>query len=154
MPKVANLIAALTALLSLILPTTNAAAEPIIIHCGHLIAVPGEPPQTEMSLIIVENKVDSIVKGYATPAKHLSDQVRIIDLKDSWVVPGLIDCHTHLTGQYVPAFERMRRRCRRPTRMNSPISWFCSLVLSRTFSRTAIWKNLSDCNPPIRPSAR
>ena len=110
MPKVAHLIAALTALLSLILPTTNAAAEPIIIHCGHLIAVPGEPPQTEMSLIIVENKVDSIVKGYATPAKHLSDQVRIIDLKDSWIVPGLIDCHTHLTGQYVPAFERMRRR--------------------------------------------
>src|SRR5690606_27409290 len=36
--------------------------------------------------------------------------INYIDLTKSFVVPGLIDCHTHLTGEILPAAERMRRR--------------------------------------------
>lgn len=87
------------------------AAETTIIHCGHLIAVPGEPTQSSMTIVVTDGRIDRIEDGYATPADlNLDEETQTVDLRDHWVTPGLIDCHTHLTGQYVPALERMRRR--------------------------------------------
>ncbi len=93
-------------------PNANA-AEPTttLIHCGHLIAVPGQPTQTQMTIVVIDQRIDRVVEGYATAADlNLDPDTAAIDLKDRWVVPGLIDCHTHLTGDNHNAAERMRRR--------------------------------------------
>ncbi|MEX0876347.1 MAG: amidohydrolase family protein [Phycisphaerales bacterium] len=82
----------------------------IIIHCGHLIAVPGEGTRSEMTIVVIDDRIDRVVPGYATAAElNLDADTATIDLKGRWVVPGLIDCHTHLTGENHTAAERMRR---------------------------------------------
>jgi imidazolonepropionase-like amidohydrolase len=100
----------LTLIVVLTLITRTAiSAETTLIHCGHLIAVPGQPTQAEMTIVVVDDRIDRIIEGYATP-QQLNLDADTIDLKDKWVVPGLIDCHTHLTGDNHSAAERMRRR--------------------------------------------
>ena len=62
-----------------------------VIHAGHLIAEPGKPATTNQSIVIQDGKIAAIKDGFIS-----GDTV--IDLKDSWVMPGLIDMHTHVTG--------------------------------------------------------
>lgn len=70
-----------------------AAAEPTtVIHAGHLIAEPGKPVADNQSIIVQGGKVVAIKSGFVP-----GDTV--IELRDSWVMPGLIDMHTHVSGQ-------------------------------------------------------
>ncbi|HEY0687244.1 MAG TPA: amidohydrolase family protein [Steroidobacter sp.] len=62
-----------------------------VIHAGHLIAEPGKPPLTNRSVIVEDGRVVAVKEGFVGGDN-------IIDLKDKWVMPGLIDMHTHLTG--------------------------------------------------------
>jgi imidazolonepropionase-like amidohydrolase len=62
-----------------------------VIHAGHLIAEPGKAATTNQSIVIQDGKIIAIKDGFIS-----GDTV--IDLKDSWVMPGLIDMHTHVTG--------------------------------------------------------
>jgi imidazolonepropionase-like amidohydrolase len=62
-----------------------------VIHAGHLIAEPGKPATTNQSILIQDGKITAIKDGFVP-----GDTV--VDLKDSWVMPGLIDMHTHVTG--------------------------------------------------------
>ena len=67
-------------------------AQTIAIKAGHLIL-----PSTEKT---VENKIILIDNGRVIGIKNSLEGIdvdTIIDLSDSWVSPGLIDCHVHLT---------------------------------------------------------
>ena len=66
-----------------------------VIHAGRLLAMPGEAPKRNHSLWIADGKIKSVASGFIDPPSG----TRLIDLKDSFVLPGLIDCHVHLTGQ-------------------------------------------------------
>lgn len=90
-------------------PSLEAAAGDLqILHCGTLLAVPGESPREQVSLIVHHGKVVEVRAGFAEAAGADSDAT-IIDLRAHFVLPGLIDCHTHLTGESVPVAERIRR---------------------------------------------
>jgi imidazolonepropionase-like amidohydrolase len=76
-----------------------------IIHAGQLLAVPGAPAQSERTIIIRNGKIEKIAAGYldaAAVGATDKDDVRIIDLKKSFVLPGLIDSHVHLLGENNP----------------------------------------------------
>jgi imidazolonepropionase-like amidohydrolase len=62
-----------------------------VIHAGHLIAEPGKSVSTHQSIVVENGKIVAIKDGFVA-----GDTV--IDLQDSWVMPGLIDMHTHVSG--------------------------------------------------------
>ena len=78
---------ALTAVLSF--GTGHAATT--VIHAGHLIAEPGKPETLKQSIVIEGDKIVAVQDGFVP-----GDTV--INLEDSWVMPGLIDMHVHVTG--------------------------------------------------------
>jgi imidazolonepropionase-like amidohydrolase len=70
----------------------------IVIHAGRLLAEPGHAPKARQSVRITDGKVAAIAEGFVEPPAG----ARVIDLKDRFVLPGLIDCHVHLTMQLGP----------------------------------------------------
>lgn len=68
-----------------------------IIHAGSLLAIPGEAPLEEQSIVIEDGRIESVEAGYIE-----EDGARIIDLSDEFVLPGLIDSHVHITSQLGP----------------------------------------------------
>lgn len=66
------------------------AGDTLVIHAGHLVAEPGKVPTERQSVIIADGKIAAIRDGFV-PGEH------VIDLSEAWVIPGLIDMHTHVT---------------------------------------------------------
>jgi imidazolonepropionase-like amidohydrolase len=66
-----------------------------VIHAGRLLASPGEAPKQGQSVWIADGKIKSVASGFIDPPTG----AQLIDLKDKFVLPGLIDCHVHLTAQ-------------------------------------------------------
>jgi imidazolonepropionase-like amidohydrolase len=70
------------------------AAQPVtVIHAGTLIDVPGRAPKRNASILIQGRKIVEIRNGFADVPG-----ARVIDLRTSTVMPGLIDAHVHLGG--------------------------------------------------------
>lgn len=76
-----------------------------IVHCGTLLAVPGQAPKREQTVVIKNDRIESVRDGYVNPESAGAPAGAtpvIIDLKDRYVLPGLIDCHVHLTFETSP----------------------------------------------------
>jgi len=87
-----KLLGALVLVSSFISP---AAAETVQVHAGHLID-PGTASVThDRSLIISDGKIVS-----DEPWKGARADGRLIDWSGEWVLPGLIDLHTHVADGY------------------------------------------------------
>ncbi|WP_423602025.1 amidohydrolase family protein [Sphingomonas sp. MS122] len=91
-------IAAVTALL---LAATPLAAQTVVpaprvkfIHAGALLAKPGEAPRGPSTIVVRNGKVAEVRDGFAAPEAG----AELIDLKDRFVLPGLVDMHVHLWG--------------------------------------------------------
>ncbi|MFK7959676.1 MAG: amidohydrolase family protein [Phycisphaerales bacterium] len=88
------------------IPTAPAAMPPpaadvTIVHCGALLDVPGTAPRGNSTLVLQNDRVVRVVDGFIDPPPLApGTDVRVVDLRDRFVLPGLIDCHTHITGQY------------------------------------------------------
>lgn len=65
-----------------------------VIHAGALLAVPGEAARGPSSIVIRDGRIVEIRDGYIDPPGG----AEVIDLKDRFVLPGLIDMHVHLWG--------------------------------------------------------
>jgi len=66
----------------------------IAIKAARLIDGTGRAPITNPVVLIEGDKITAVGSGLAIPAG-----VRVIDLGASTLLPGLIDCHTHVTSQ-------------------------------------------------------
>lgn len=67
-----------------------------LIHAGRLIDGESNRAVTEVTVRIDGDTITGIERGYTTPG---GDDM-LIDLRDRTVLPGLMDMHVHLTGQY------------------------------------------------------
>jgi imidazolonepropionase-like amidohydrolase len=65
-----------------------------VIHAGTVLDRPGREPRRNASIIVRAGKILSVQDGFAeAPAG-----ARVIDLRDRFVLPGLIDSHVHLVS--------------------------------------------------------
>ncbi len=110
-----RLVAALLA--SLLFAATAAAQERagaqrwLVLHCGALLAVPPQPALATATVVVKGGRIDQVLPGFVEASKLPgADQadVRTLDLSDRFVLPGLIDSHTHITSEY-SADARLRR---------------------------------------------
>ena len=88
-------------LASLFVTTAIADEHTTIIHAGTLLAVPGESPANNQSIIVEGNQIVRVENGFVDPA-DVSGDVTVIDLSDKFVLPGLMDMHVHLLGEIGP----------------------------------------------------
>ncbi len=65
------------------------------LHCGQLLNVKSGKVEKQKTVIVDGNKIVAIENGYSEDARFPQ-----IDLKDKLVLPGLIDMHVHLEGQF------------------------------------------------------
>jgi imidazolonepropionase-like amidohydrolase len=81
----------------------SAAADPAepwtIVHAGHLLDRPGRAPRSNATVLIHGDRVESISEGFRDTGgfPQVPADTPVIDLRDRYVLPGLIDCHVHLT---------------------------------------------------------
>ncbi|MBC8024707.1 MAG: amidohydrolase family protein, partial [Steroidobacteraceae bacterium] len=66
----------------------------VVVHAGRLLDRPGQPPRGASTVLIRNGKVEAIRDGFLNAASYPGAQV--IDLRDKFVLPGLIDSHVHL----------------------------------------------------------
>ena len=72
----------------------GSAATTTFILAGGLLARPGNPPRGPSTIVVRDGRIVAVQDGFATPTPG----ARVIDLKDRFVLPGLIDLHVHLWG--------------------------------------------------------
>lgn len=81
---------------ALLLATSPLAAQPAdvvtVIHAGKLLDKPGSAPRGPSTIIIRNGKIAEILSGHQQGPAGAT----LIDLKDKFVLPGLIDSHVHL----------------------------------------------------------
>ena len=91
--------------LLLILFVLPATAQTIAIRAGNLLD-PAKGTISKDQIILVENgKITAVGAGLSIPK-----DAQVVDLSKEWVMPGLIDAHTHITFQEIPGkapFEAM-----------------------------------------------
>ena len=83
----------------------DAGAEITLIHAGQLLAVPGEPPSREQTIVVDGQRIVEIVDGFADPDDY-GDGTILHDLSDHFVLPGLMDMHVHLQGELGPSNDK------------------------------------------------
>ncbi|MGI9342895.1 MAG: amidohydrolase family protein [Gammaproteobacteria bacterium] len=74
----------------------------VIVHAGTLLATPGEQPQSDMTVVVKNDRIERFVAGLLDADAidaPTGSSVEIVDLSDRFVLPGLMDAHVHLRGE-------------------------------------------------------
>lgn len=76
------------------------ASQDTIIHAGRVLAEPASGQVLTQQTILVRNgRIVSISNGYS----RVPSGAKLVDLKNSFVLPGLIDSHVHITSEQGPS---------------------------------------------------
>jgi imidazolonepropionase-like amidohydrolase len=69
-----------------------------LIQAGWLLAVPGEPPLRDRTIIVRGDHIERIEDGFVVDTDNELDDIEVIDLRTAYVLPGLMDMHVHLSN--------------------------------------------------------
>lgn len=90
-------LAVMRVIIALAIPAclANLYAQRTLIHAGTLIDGVSQAPRTNVTLIVEHGKITALASGFSNPGAGDA----VYDLKRKFVLPGLMDMHTHLSGQ-------------------------------------------------------
>jgi imidazolonepropionase-like amidohydrolase len=72
----------------------TAAPRLVVVHAGRLIDGVSPAARERVSIVIEGERITGVENGFTRPAG-----AEIVDLSSATVLPGLIDAHTHITGE-------------------------------------------------------
>jgi imidazolonepropionase-like amidohydrolase len=95
----ASLASALLALIATSAPAQSSDTWQLI-HAGHLLDRPERAPRGASTIAIRNDRIEAVRDGHvgADAFDGIPSDATIIDLRDRYVLPGLIDSHVHLTS--------------------------------------------------------
>jgi imidazolonepropionase-like amidohydrolase len=82
-------------LITLLLLSQFAFTQRTLIYCGSLFDMTNSSARQNVTIIVEKNKITAVQNGFT--AAQTND--KIIDLKNKYVMPGLIDMHVHIEGE-------------------------------------------------------
>ena len=86
----------LFAAIALAISMGGAAQAATLIHAGRVIDGVANQAMTERTIVVDGGRIVAIESGYR--AQSADD--RVVDLKGSTLMPGLMDMHVHITSEY------------------------------------------------------
>lgn len=104
-----NTLLPLTALTAALLSPSLFAKDVTVIHAGTLLADPAAKPLSEQTLVITDGKISQVSPGYLS-FETVAPGAKYVDLKQGFVMPGLMDMHVHLQGELGPKNDSQRLR--------------------------------------------
>ncbi len=85
-----------------------AAPQVTYIHAGKLLDRPGQAPRGPSTIIVRDGAIAEVRDGFVAP----EDGAKVVELKDQFVLPGLIDMHVHLFNLGDPLKARLEATTR------------------------------------------
>ena len=83
--------------------TPGPAPKVTYIQAGTLLDQPGKAPRGNSTIIVRDGKIAEIRDGFVAPEAGAT----LVDLRDRFVLPGLIDLHVHLFNEGDPLKARL-----------------------------------------------
>lgn len=87
----------LSLLLFIIGFSTTAYCQDLYLHCGKILNTATGKELTNHTVVVSKNKIVKVQEGFITKSKPNDIE---IDLKQKYVLPGLIDLHVHIEGEH------------------------------------------------------
>jgi imidazolonepropionase-like amidohydrolase len=72
-----------------------ASPDTVLVQAGQLLDHPGQKPRGASTVVVEKGKIIAVRDGHVGADAYPG--ARVIDLRDKFVLPGLIDSHVHLT---------------------------------------------------------
>ena len=91
------------ALLAQTAPAPVPGAKVTYIHAGQLLDRPGERPRGNSTIVVRDGRIAEVRDGFAAPEAG----AKVVDLRDRYVLPGLIDMHVHFYSSGYPLQARL-----------------------------------------------
>jgi imidazolonepropionase-like amidohydrolase len=66
----------------------------VVVHAGRLLDRPGQTPRGASTVVIRNGRIEAIRDGFVSADGFPG--ATVVDLRERYVLPGLIDCHVHL----------------------------------------------------------
>src|SRR5881296_1897901 len=107
--RVPGLAALLGATLFLSGTAQQATRPQVLIKAGRLIDPKAGTVLANQAILVEGDRIKEVVPADAVAA-HAAPGARVIDLRNGTVLPGLIDCHTHITSDPGDYYEQLFRR--------------------------------------------
>jgi imidazolonepropionase-like amidohydrolase len=84
-----------------LMAAAHASARDTVIHVGTLIDGTAADARRQVSILVHDDRISSVEAGFVSPAG-----AEVIDLSQSTVMPGFIDCHVHVSAKLPSATNR------------------------------------------------